>query len=836
MKTNFKKLSLLFFFIGCVSFAQTARVKGIILDENNQPVEEVNVTAQDKSTKTNANGFYQLTIPANQKIQIVFTHTSLKKNSVTVELKPNEDYEFNFYMNDKAEGLGEVIVIANNRKRVQGITNITPAVIRKIPGANAGVENILKSLPGVNSNNELSTQYSVRGGNYDENLVYVNEIEVYRPFLIRSGQQEGLSFTNTDLVQNIDFSAGGFQSKFGDKLSSVLDITYRRPTKFGASAEASFLGGAVSLESVSKNQKWTQITGVRYRDNSLLVNSQETSTNFHPTFADVQTNITFTPSTKWQFSFLGNISQNKYNYQPLTRQTNFGTISEPIALQVFYEGQEKDRYDTYFGALKTTFNVNEHFTLKFIGSAYHTLEQEYFDIFAQYALGEVDSNIGSETFGDVTYSRAIGTQLNHARNDLDALIVNAEIKGFHEIKRHQLEWGFKYTREDIRDRIVEWEVIDSAGFSLNPPIITLPNNDQPYNPYVGPLVPYQNVRAKNFVKINRFSGYLQWSLKDKLGSSDVWYNVGVRAHTWQIPETDFAGNGSVSLWQFSGDNTHTQTVISPRAQFAIKPDWEKDMVFRISGGYYYQPPFYRELRDQSGMVQPDVKAQKSIHFVLSNDFSFKLWNRPFKMVTEAYYKSITDVNPYTLENVRIRYAATNNATAFAQGLDLRLNGEFVPGTESWFSFSYLKTKENIDHKGDIARPTDQRLKFAVLFQDYMPNIPSVKIYLNLVYNTGLPGGSPSYADPYDYQLRLRDYRRADVGFSYVLTEKNKERREGHWLKKFKDFSIGFEIFNMFNNQNAITNTWVRDVYTKNQYGIPNYLTTRVFNVKLSIRL
>lgn len=826
MKTNALQLSFLFFFIGLVGFAQTARVKGVILDENSQPVDEVNITAEGKNTKTNANGFYELTISANQKVQVIFTHISLKRSTATVQLKPNEDYELNVVLNDKAEQMGEVIVIANNRKRVQGITTIEPAVIRKIPGANAGVENILKSLPGVNSNNELSTQYAVRGGNYDENLVYVNEIEVYRPFLIRSGQQEGLSFTNTDLVQNVDFSAGGFQAKFGDKLSSVLDITYRRPTQFEASMDANFLGGAVSVGAVSKNQKWSAITGVRYRDNSLLVNSQETQTNFRPTFADVQTHVTFNPNTKWQFSFLGNASQNKYNYQPLTRQTNFGTISEPIALQVFYEGQEKDKYETLFGALKTTYNVNDNFTLKLITSAYHTLEQEYFDIFAQYALGEVDGNIGSETFGDVTYSRAIGTQLNHARNDLDALIVNAEVKGFHNIKKkHQVEWGFKYTREDIRDRIVEWEVIDSAGFSLNPPRIELPDiptNDQPYSSYTGPLVPYKNVRAKNFVTIDRLSGYGQWSLKDKLGSSEVWYNAGVRFHQWQV----------------SGDNLNgdSQIVFSPRAQFSLKPEWEKDILFRVSGGYYYQPPFYRELRDQAGTVQPNVKAQSSLHLVLGSDYSFKLWDRPFKMVAEAYYKSLTDVNPYTLENVRIRYAANNNATAFAQGLDLRLNGEFVPGTESWFSFSYLKTKENTDNRGDIARPTDQRFKFAILFQDYMPNIPSVKIYLNLVYNTGLPGGSPSYADPYVYQSRLRDYRRADAGFTYVLTEKNASRRTGHWLKKFKEFSFGFEIFNMFNNQNAITNTWVRDVYTKNQYGIPNYLTTRVFNLKLSVRL
>ena len=816
--------SLLFFllFSSQFGFAQNARIKGVILNESGQAVPEVNVTSVEKSTKTNENGFYQLVVPANKKIQVVFTHITLKKYTVSLELKPNEDYEFNPQLSDKSESLGEVTVTAGNRKRIQGITVIDPEVIRKIPGANAGIENIIKTLPGVNSNNELSTQYSVRGGNYDENLVYVNEVEIYRPFLIRSGQQEGLSFTNTDLVQNVDFSAGGFQAKYGDKLASVLDISYRKPTRFGLATEASFLGGSLAVDAVSKNKKWSGLAGLRYRDNSLLVNSQETSTNFRPTFADVQTNINFSPSAKWQFSFLGNVAQNKYNYQPLIRQTNFGTLSDPIALLIFYEGQEKDKYETYFGALKTTYNASDNFTLKLIGSAYHTLEQEYFDIDAAYALGEIDSNIGSETFGDVTYSRAIGSQLNHARNDLDALIVNAEVKGFHDIKKHQIEWGFKYTREDIRDRIIEWEVIDSAGFSLNPRDLDIPYNNQPYTPFVGPLVPYRNVRAKNFININRFSGYAQWSIKTKLGSSEVSYNAGVRMHQWQVSGAPTAGV--------------SQTVVSPRAQFAIKPDWNRDMIFRVSGGYYYQPPFYRELRDSLGIVRPNVKAQKSIHFVISNDYSFKMWNRPFKMVTEAYYKSLTDVNPYTLENVRIRYAASNTAVAFAQGLDVRLNGEFVPGTESWLSFGYMKTEENIDNRGYISRPTDQRLKFGILFQDYMPNIPSVKVYLNIVYNTGLPGGSPSYADPYQYQNRLRDYRRADVGFSYVLTEKNNQRPEGHWLKKFKDCALGFEIFNMFNNQNAITNTWVRDVYTKSQYAVPNYLTTRVFNLKLSVRL
>lgn len=826
MKTKFLFFSLYIILNNFSVFSQnaTAKVAGIVLDENNKPIENVNVSYLSKSSITDKNGFYQITVPANQKVILVFTHVALKSITASIQLRPDEVFEFNVVMNDKSDQLNEVI-ITNDRRRIEGITTISPEVIRTNPSTIAGVESVLKTFAGVNSNSDLSSGYNVRGGNFDENLVYVNEIEVYRPFLIRSGQQEGLSFTNTEMVQNVDFSAGGFQAKYGDKMSSVLDITYRNPEEFRLAAEASFLGGSLTADFVSKNKKWSNITGVRYRDNSLLVNSQETQTNFRPTFVDVQTIVNFKPNDKWSYSFLGNASRNVYNYQPLTRQTNFGTIDEPIALQVFYQGQENDQYQTLFGAFKTVFDVDENNRFKLITSIYHTQEQEYFDIFAAYFLGDVDTNIGSETLGDVTFNRGIGTQLNHARNDLDALIVNAEIKGSHKLnnKKHFIDWGIKYTRENFRDRVVEWEVIDSAGFSINPPNFNLPINDQPYNPYTGPLVPYQNVRATNFIDINRFSGYAQWSFKDQIGSADYSINFGVRAHNWQVTGKSVADGKS-------------QTVFSPRAQFSLKPNWKKNMIFNLAVGYYHQPPFYRELRDQTGAVNPNVKAQESIHFVLTNDFKFQLYNRPFKLVTEAYYKSMNDVNSYTLENVRIRYRANNDAVAYAQGIDMRLNGEFVPGTESWLSFGYMKTEENLNNRGFIARPTDQRLKFGILFQDYMPNLPNMKLYLNLVYNTGLPGGSPSYADPYDYQLRLRDYRRADVGFSYVLTERNSEKPDGHWLKKFKDLSVGFEIFNLFNNQNAITNTWVRDVYTKNQYGIPNFMTTRVFNIKLTARL
>jgi len=803
-----------------MAFSQNATIRGVILDENDTPIYDVNIKAGDLGTATNINGFYELKIPANQDVTIVFTHLSHKPITQTFNLKSGQELEFNPVMKIDVEQIGVVVINTNTRQSVTGVTTIAPEMIRTIKGAQPGVENILKTLPGVNISNELSTQYSVRGGNFDENLVYVNEIEVYRPFLIRSGQQEGLSFVNTDLVQNVDFSAGGFQAKYGDKLSSVLDITYRNPIKFGLRADLSLLGGSIAAETVSKDSKFSGIVGLRYRDNSLLINSLETETNVVPVFADAQTYLTYKFSDKFHLNFLGNLSLNKYDFKPQNRQTNFGTIDNPVALLVFYEGQEKDRYQTAFGAFKANYFVNDDLTLKLISSAYHTTEEEYFDILAQYRLGEVNSNIGDEDLGEVEFSEGIGSQLTHARNNLDAVIVNVEHKGDYKIDEEStLEWSAKYTHEDIRDRLVEWEVIDSAGFSINPPNIDA-FNDQPYSPYEGPLVAFQNVRATNKVLIDRLQAYLQYSKRTKLGEHDVFYNAGVRVHNWNV----------------SGDaiESKSHTVFSPRAQFAIKPNWEKDMLFRFAAGMYYQPPFYRELRDSSGVVQPDVKAQKSVHFVLGNEYSFELWDRPFKLVSEAYYKSLSDVNPYTLENVRIRYRAKNNAKAYAYGLDLRLNGEFVKGTESWFSFSYLKTEENIEDRGYIARPTDQRLKFGVLFQDYVPSIPDLKMYLNLVYNTGVPGGSPSYADPYDYQNRLRDYKRADLGISYVLVDQNKTYNSS-WKRHFKELTIGFEIFNMFDVQNSITNTWVRDVYSKRQYAIPNYLTPRVFNVRLSTR-
>ncbi|PQB06563.1 TonB-dependent receptor [Polaribacter filamentus] len=811
--------NILFFLLLIPSFIvaqKTTILKGTVKNNLNEPVEKVSIKFGNTGDVTDKEGNYSIRIPFNEEITIIFSHVSYRTFTKIITAASRNAIRYSPTLTLKTEELKEIIV-KDIRKKAEGLISIDANKAKNIIGPNAGVENILMTLPGVNNNNELSTQYNVRGGNFDENLVYVNGIEIYRPFLIRSGQQEGLSFINSNMVQNINFSAGGFQAKYGDKLSSVLDITYRKPTETATTIDASLLGASVTFEGQFLNNKLSTITGVRYRDNSLFVNSKQIETNFRPKFTDVQTFLSYDFSEKLSLNFLGNFSLNNYDYQPISRRTRFGTVANPLELIVFYSGQEKDKYLTLFGALSADYKVTDDFTLTTTASRYNTQEEEHFDIAAAYNLGEVDANIGSQNFGEVDFSQGIGSQLNHARNDLDALISNIQVKG--TIKNGETQWNFgaKYQKEDIKDRIREWEIIDSLGFSVRPPFHS--SNNQPYEPFEGEITPFQNIRKDNNVAINRVSGFVQFNQRSFWDSHEVFYNLGIRAQNWSV-----TGNGIQSK---------NQTIISPRAQFAIKPNWKKDMLFRFSGGLYAQPPSYRELRNFDGDVNVDVKAQKSIHYVAGMDYSFQMWERPFKLTTEVYYKDLFDVNAYSIDNVRIRYRADNVTTAFATGLDVRLNGEFVPGSESWVSLGYLKTEENIDKRGSIARPSDQRIKFGILFQDYVPNLPDLKAYLNLVYNTGVPGGSPAYADVYRFQERLRDYKRADLGVSYIFVDANKQFSAG-WLSKFKELSAGLELFNMFDIQNSITNTWVRDVYSKTQFGIPNYMTGRVLNFKVGM--
>jgi hypothetical protein len=716
---------------------KTTILRGVVKNKDKTPIENVSIEFGKTGTVTDKNGNYSLRIPYQKEITLKFSHISYRIFYYKTTAKSRNTTRYSPVLSLKTEKLDEVI-IKDRRKEASGITSIDVAKAKNIIGANAGIENILMTLPGVNNNNELSTQYNVRGGNFDENLVYVNGIEVYRPFLVRSGQQEGLSFINPNMVQNINFSAGGFQAKYGDKLSSVLDITYRKPKEVATSVDFSLLGGSVTFESPFLEDKLTVITSIRYRDNSLFVNSKQIETNFSPRFTDLQSFVTYQFSKNFSLNYLSNFSVNSYNYKPVSRRTRFGTVINPLELIVFYNGNEENNYLTLFNAISGDLKINEE--LSFVGtiSSYNTQEEEHYDIAASYNLGEVDADIGSENFGEVEFSQGIGSQLNHARNDLDALINNVQLKGTYKKNNQQWDFGVKYQNEDIRERIREWEVIDSLGFSIRPPNSL--GNNQPYEPFEGPIIPFQNIREDNTVKIKRLSGFLQLNQRVFWNDNEMWYNLGVRAQNWTVSSKNNA--------------SESQTIISPRAQFAIKPNWKKDMLFRFSGGWYSQPPSYRELKNFNGKINIDVKAQKSIHFVAGMDYSFDMWERPFKLTSEMYYKGLTDINAYAIDNVRIRYRADNVTTGYAQGFDLRLNGEFVPGSESWVSLGYLKTEENINNRGAISRPSDQRLKFAILFQDYVPNLPNLKAYLNLVYNTGVPGGAPAYADVYKFQGRL----------------------------------------------------------------------------------
>ncbi len=812
-----KKIFLLLFLFTFYNGFTQAYLKGQVVDSLEQPLSQVNIQYKNTGTTTDNNGEFSLKLPAEKTIELLFSHINFKKFKLKLYLQAQEIKTVKIIMSSRNEKISEIVIKGRKIQEKEGGIKIGSTNIVVTPGAQSGVENLLKTLPSASGYDEMSSQYMVRGGNFDENQVYINDIEVYRPFLIRSGQQEGLSFVNSDLVQNIYFYPGGFGADKGDKLSSVLDITYKQPTTNQTNISLSLLGGSISNE--FKKGKFSSLTGIRYRDNSLLVRSKDVHVDYDPRFMDAQSLLRFDFSPQWQTEFLGNISYNLYNYEPLVKITKFGSFQDAKVVVIDYEGQEKDYYKTYFGALKTTYTPRDGVQFKFIGSIYNTQEEEYYDIAGQYNIGEPNADLGSSDFGNPENLESLGSEIDHARNDLDALISNWELKFSKKLSATgNLEGGYKYTNEDIKDRINEWQVIDSAGFSLYPPDIS--HGEEPYDIDTVPIFPYQRTKGFNHVSITRHTAYMLWRQKTHIKQAEIWTNVGIRSQMYTV-------------WDKNTGQKKTNYLISPRLLLGYKPAWDQNMHFRFATGLYQQAPFYKEFRTQQGDLNIDVKSQKSFILSLANDWFFSIWERPFKLTSEIYYKYLWDVNPYTLENIRIRYFATNNATAFAYGFESRLNGEFIPGVESWFSLALMKTMENIDHRGYIYRPTDQRYKFAMLFQDYVPRMPNLKMYLNMVVNGGIPTGSPSYADPYTYQYRTDGYFRTDIGIFYVLSEK---KQPSKWVKKFKYLSVGIEILNIFDVQNSISNIWIRDIYSKQMYRIKNYLSGRVFNFKVNLKI
>lgn len=691
--------------------------------------------------------------------------------------------------------------------RTSDITNIKLSAkdTKGVPSIGGGIEGLLKTLPSVSSNTELSSQYMVRGGNYDENLIYINDIEIYRPFLIRNSQQEGMSIINPDMVSIVNFSPGGFEAKYGDKMSSALNVYYREPEKFEVSGEASLIGGRLTTGLASKNKKLTALFSGRYRNTNLVLNTLNEDTDFNPTYWDFQSYINYHVSDKFSMSFIGYYSKNDYEMIPKAKSVTFGSLQQPITVNIGYGGKEQDMYKNMMGTFSLNYKPSDKWRFTLDSFAYQNREKEYYSIASSYEL---------QTFDPLTQAPVssfdVGGQIEHARNDLFVKTYGTQFRArFSPNVNTNIELGFKYEKENLKDLTNEWKLVDSAGYSLPVAIV------DPRTGGTGDLRLFYQIAGKNNIEPSRLSAYAQYSQKFYWGASKVFLNAGAR----------------VSNWSFN-----KETIFSPRAQFAIKPDWESDMTFKLSGGIYYQAPFYKEIKDLDGNFNSDIKSQRSIQVILANDYEFYMYDRPFKLTTEAYYKKMDNLIPYYMDNVRIRYSGKNNASGYAYGIDTRLFGEFVPGVDSWLSASYSRIYENIDGRGNIPRPTDQRFRFAMFYQDYMPKFPSMRVNLTLVYSMGLPNGAPVFTDPYQYQKTLPAYKRVDLGLSKVFIDsKDKKKRYGFW-GNFEELTLGVQVFNAFNINNTVANQWITDYNSNQMYPVPVRLTGRFFNVKLEFKL
>lgn len=787
--------------LGAKTFAQQAWVEGFISNQNGIPLGFVNVSLENaaEGTASNEVGFYRLGVQPGQ-YYLVASHLGYAPRKILIILSRGETIRMDIMLEPSVTELPDVEV--RDRQLLQtDIIRLDPKLVALLPGPTGGVEGLIKTMPGVSSTNELSAQYSVRGGNFDENLVYVNGIEIYRPFLVRSGQQEGLSFLNSDLISSIQFSAGGFDARFGDKMSSVLNIEYRKPEQFAGSFAMSLLEGSLHLESPSKKQQTTFLLGLRYKSNQYLLGTLDTKGDYKPSFSDIQGLITHNLTNKLELSFLGNFSNNRYLFQPEVQSTRFGTSTEVRQLTIYFDGQEVNRFSTTMGALSLKFQATEKINLRWTFSIFQTDESENFDILGQYWLHRVQTDLSRDDFGQPTGEPlGVGTFLNHARNYLNAIVWNAGHNGSLETGNHLFRWGVKFQHENIFDRLNEWTMIDSAGFSLP---------RQPHHK----IILQDTLFARINIQSNRVSGFVQNTWDLSLNHGRIAFTAGAR----------------LNYWNFNG-----QIVFSPRSTLMYKPFAWPRWVFRASAGYYHQPPFYRELRNLKGELNQNIKSQEAIHFVLGSEYQFIAWGRPFKYTSEVYFKKLNHLIPYQLNNVRIRYFAKNMASGYAGGIDMKVNGEFVPGVESWASLSVMKTAEKImGSKAYIPRPTDQRFNFSLFFQDFLPRNPSYKVQVGFIFGSGLPFGPPNI-DRHRNALRMPSYRRVDIGFSKQLINQNSTLKARNPLRHFNNMWISAEVFNLLETNNTISYLWIKDV--ENQlYAVPNYLTSRLINIKLVAR-
>ena len=812
--------------LSVLSFSQTkfAYVSGKVIDENENPLPNVSVIILGKATgiTTNDSGYFRLKVPADRAFALVFSYAGRKTEQKNFLLNEKEEETITVRLEKGTTVLPEVIVSDQRDRREVGLIKPNPKTILNLPAAVTGVESLIKIF--VGSNNELTSQYSVRGGSYDENLIYVNDFEIFRPYLVRSGQQEGLSFINPELVRNINFYNGGFQAKYGDKMSSVLDIQYRKPKRFGGSAYVSILEQGLHLEGLSKNNKLSYLIGVRNRSNKNLLGRQDTKGNYVPSSVDLQALIDYQINNKWQAEFLGNISQTKFTLIPqfsqLTSSVFSPFFSANLGVDIFFDGQERDQYKTNMLGLSFINQVNRKLKLKWMVSRFENDEKENMDIIGAYLFGERDFDKSRSTYGLIVNPLGAGLYQNFARNKLNIDNWNISHKGNYDKGKHSYQWGLSYDHTSIADKLNEWEYEDSAGYSL------------PYSPN---LLQLNNVlKSTANLDVNKFSGYIQDNMLLGDSTHSTTLQAGIR---------------------FNYNSLNQEFLISPRIGASWKPKGKKDIIYRASVGIYDQPPFYREMRRYNGTVNTNLKAQKSWQAVAGFDYNFEGWGRAMRFTTEAYYKYMTDVVPYDIDNVRLRYFGENNAKAYAAGIEMRLFGELVKDAESWISLGFMRTREDIyndfykvykldslnqpidssvQQNGWLRRPTDRLITFGMFFQDYLATNKNFKMYLNLLYGSNLPYNIPGSVK-YRNALIIEPYIRCDIGFSALLLDNDRSNRRSH--SPFHDFDniwASLEVFNMIDRANTISYLQIKD-FSNTIFLMPNRLTPRLVNFKIVAR-
>lgn len=837
-------LLFLMFFFSSFLFGQSGRAKvtGIITDATSgQPVELVTVYIKGtaKATESAENGRYSIEVPANESFELVFSRIGyIEVSSIINPIPSQRSRQVDVILALSDSGLE--VVVRQSKIEDSGVVREDVSQLKLLPTTTGNLESVLPHIAlGTNSGSggELSSQYNVRGGNYDENLVYVNDFEIYRPQLIRAGQQEGLTFANVDLIKDLTFSSGAFESRYGDKLSSVLDIKYKRPDSLRASAGVSFLGGSAHVEGSKKlgdgnYRRFRYLAGARYKTTRYLLGTLDVDGEYQPNFTDIQAYLTYDLNYDWQIGLMGNYNRSVFQFTPQSRNTALGLINFALQLYSVFDGQEVDDFTTSMGGLSLTYlpkRDHNPFYLKFLTSAFQSYENERIDIIGRYSLSEIETGLGSQSFGEVIAELGTGTQHEFVRNALDVTIYNLEHKGGVELQlfpedvettaSNFIQWGAKYQNESMNDWINEWERLDSAGYSLE-----YDTND---------VLLLSVLKTRNNLQVNNLTAYVQNTFSWRKESvAEIKASAGVRANYRDI-------NGELTL--------------SPRAQLLYKPlGIQRDVAFRLAGGLYVQPPFYREMRGFDGTVNTDLLAQKSAHILggMTLDFYLgKVYPKKFKLITEIYYKKLWDLVSYEVDNVRIQYSGQNDAAGYVTGLDVRLNGEFVPDAESWINLSLLRARESlngIQHMErdigqpdttfvkDVPRPTDRSLNLSMFFQDYLRNNKNFKVHFNFNLGTGLPFGLKDNNRYFRNTYRMSAYHRVDIGFSYALWDEFKRKKKpNHFLRFTRSSWVSLEVFNLLQVQNQAGNTWIKTVF-KQQYAIPNYLTSRRINLRLKM--